>query len=293
MAAAASTAITTSRRFIVSPGRSARFAAAEARPIGRGGGSGRPPRSSPRAELESGTIRAGEGTLLTTVVEPNALAEIPLFRGLPPERLKRLSESLRKKTVPAGTNMITADQPGEVVYVLLEGTVKILIEQMDGREVILAFLGAGDTVGEMSLVDSAGRSANVMTMEKCTFLWMDRATFQDLLRHVPEFAQNLVRLLSSRLRMANEQIQSLSSLDVAGRLARQILAFAERYGAPSDGGTQISLRLTQTDLAELVGASRERVNQVMVDLRQKGLLSVDSGHHVLVHRPQELARLCR
>ena len=137
--------------------------------------------------------------------------------------------------------MITAEQPGEVVYVLLEGTVKILIEQMDGREVILAFLGAGDTVGEMSLVDSAGRSANVMTMEKCTFLWMDRATFQDCLKNVSEFTQNLVRLLAGRLRMANEQIQSLSSLDVAGRLARQILAFAERYGRaeePNGGGVR-------------------------------------------------------
>jgi CRP/FNR family cyclic AMP-dependent transcriptional regulator len=229
---------------------------------------------------------------LTVVVEPASLAEIPLFRGLPADRLKKLSEVLRKKSVPSGTNMITADQPGEVVYVLLEGTVKILIEQVDGREVILAFLGPGDTVGEMSLVDSAGRSANVMTMEKCTFLWMDRATFQDLLRNVPEFAQNLVRLLSSRLRMANEQIQSLSSLDVAGRLARQLLAFSERYGEPIDGGVRVALRLTQTDLAELVGASRERVNQVMVDFRQKGYLTVDSSHHILVHRPQELARFC-
>jgi CRP/FNR family cyclic AMP-dependent transcriptional regulator len=229
---------------------------------------------------------------LTAVVEPTSLAEIPLFRGLPADRLKKLSEVLRKKSVPSGTNMITADQPGEVVYVLLEGTVKILIEQVDGREVILAFLGPGDTVGEMSLVDSAGRSANVMTMEKCTFLWMDRATFQDLLRNVPEFAQNLVRLLSSRLRMANEQIQSLSSLDVAGRLARQLLAFSERYGEPIDGGVRVALRLTQTDLAELVGASRERVNQVMVDFRQKGYLTVDSSHHILVHRPQELARFC-
>jgi CRP/FNR family cyclic AMP-dependent transcriptional regulator len=144
----------------------------------------------------------------------------------------------------------------------------------------------------MSLVDSAGRSANVMTMEKCTFLWMDRSTFQDLLRNVPEFAQNLVRLLSSRLRMANEQIQSLSSLDVAGRLARQLLAFSERYGEAIDGGVRVALRLTQTDLAELVGASRERVNQVMVDFRQKGYLTVDSSHHILVHRPQELARFC-
>jgi CRP/FNR family cyclic AMP-dependent transcriptional regulator len=229
------------------------------------------------------------------VQDPNALSEIPLLKGLPLERLRRLNEVLHKKTVPAGTNMITAEQPGEVVYVLLEGTVKILIEQLDGREVILAFLGDGDTVGEMSLVDSAGRSANVMTMEKCTFLWMDRATFQDLLKNVPEFAQNLVRLLSGRLRMANEQIQSLSSLDVAGRLARQILAFAERYGRRETGeeGTRIPLRLTQTDLAELVGASRERVNQVMVEFRQRGFLAVDSSHRILVHKPEELAALCR
>jgi CRP/FNR family cyclic AMP-dependent transcriptional regulator len=233
---------------------------------------------------------------VTAVSDAGVLGEIPLFRGIPLERLKRLNEVMHRKTVPAGTNMITAEQPGEVVYVLLEGTVKILIEQVDGREVILAFLGAGDTVGEMSLVDSSGRSANVMTMEKCTFLWMDKSTFHDCLRNVPEFTQNLVRLLSGRLRMANEQIQSLSSLDVAGRLARQLLAFTERYGSPADGnggGVRINLRLTQTDLAELVGASRERVNQVMVEFRQKGYLSVDSSHHVQVHQTQALARLCR
>jgi CRP/FNR family cyclic AMP-dependent transcriptional regulator len=110
---------------------------------------------------------------------------------------------------------------------------------------------------------------------------------------VPEFAQNLVKLLAGRLRMANEQIQSLSSLDVAGRLARQILAFAERYGRPDEGGTRIPLRLTQSDLAELVGASRERVNQVMVEFRQKGYLSVDSTHRILVEKSAELARFCR
>ena len=226
-------------------------------------------------------------------IDASALAELSLFRGLPPERLKRLTEVLRKKTVPAGTNMITAEQPGEVVYVILEGTVKILIEQVDGREVILAFLGAGDTVGEMSLVDSAGRSANVMTMEKCTLLWMDRAAFQDLLKNSNEFAQNLVKLLASRLRMANEQIQSLSSLDVAGRLARQLLAFSDRYGRDTGDGTLVPLRLTQSDLAELVGASRERVNQVMVDFRSKGYVTVDSSHRVIVHQPSDLARLCR
>ena len=249
---------------------------------------------NPGERLQSGFDQ--NGGLLTALNDPNLLGEIPLFHGIPAERLKRLNEVMHKKSVPAGTNMITAEQPGEVVYVLLEGTVKILIEQMDGREVILAFLGAGDTVGEMSLVDSAGRSANVMTMEKCTFLWMDRNTFQDCLKNVSEFTQNLVRLLAGRLRMANEQIQSLSSLDVAGRLARQLLAFTERYGSTEEthgGGVKINLRLTQTDLAELVGASRERVNQVMVEFRQKGYLSVDSLHHIQVLQPPALARLCR
>ncbi len=227
------------------------------------------------------------------VQDPTILSEFALFRGLPPEKLARINELMHRKTVPAGTNMITAEQPGEVVYVLVEGTVKILVEQLDGREVILAFLGAGDTVGEMSLVDSAGRSANVMTMERCTFLWMDRAAFHECLKGIPEFTQNLVKLLCSRLRLANEQIQSLSSLDVAGRLARQILAFAERYGRNEDGAVRVTLRLTQTDLAELVGASRERVNQVMVEFRQRGFVQVDTSHHVLVMKPQELAKLCR
>ena len=132
-----------------------------------------------------------------------------------------------------------------------------------------------------------------MTMEKFTFLWMDRATFQDCLKNVSEFTQNLVRLLAGRLRMANEQIQSLSSLDVAGRLARQILAFAERYGQDEPGqGTRIPLRLTQSDLAELVGASRERVNQIMVDLRQKGLIALEPGQQLVVLDAAGLARLC-
>lgn len=230
---------------------------------------------------------------MPALADPNALADLSLFRGLPVDRLKRLNEQLRRKVVAAGTNLITADQPGEVVYVILEGTVKILAEQADGREVILAFLGSGDTVGEMSLVDSAGRSATVVALDRCTLLWMDRRTFQDLLLHVPEFSQNLVRLLTARLRMANEQIQALSALDVAGRLARQLLAFSERYGVSQPGGsTLIPLRLTQSDLADLVGASRERVNQVLGEFRQRGLVSVDTTHRITIEQPRALQALC-
>lgn len=225
------------------------------------------------------------------VKDPSSLGEFALFRGLAPADLQRVNERLHRRVVPAGANLITAEQPGDVVYLLVEGTVKILAEQPDTREVILAFLGAGDTVGEMSLVDSAGRSANVLTIDECTFYWMNRAAFQDCLQ-IPEFSNNLVRLLCARLRLANEQIQSLSSLDVAGRVARQLLAFAERYGQPQTDGTRITLRLTQSDLAQLVGASRERVNQIMVDLRQKGLIALEPGQQVVVRDAAGLARIC-
>src|SRR5580693_2949261 len=213
---------------------------------------------------------------MAAVEDPSLLGELELFQGLSGSELAQLNGMLRCSVVPAGSHFITTEQPGEVVYVLLEGTVKIYVSRADGREVILAFLGPGDTVGEMSLVDSAGRSANVVTTEPSRLLWMDRATFQSCVRTLAPLASNLVRLLSHRLRFANEQIQALCTLDVPGRVARQILALADRYGQPeAEGDIRIPLRLTQSDLGEVVGASRERVNQAIVDFKQRGYLAVD------------------
>jgi CRP/FNR family transcriptional regulator, cyclic AMP receptor protein len=237
------------------------------------------------------------------VADPTQLRELELFQGLAADQLAHLNQLLHSSTQPAGTHFITAEQPGEVVYVLLEGTVKIYVSRADGREVILAFLGPGDTVGEMSLVDSAGRSANVVTTEPSRLLWMDRASFQSCLRSMGPLANNLVRLLSQRLRFANEQIQALCTLDVPGRVARQILALADRYGRPPGGGAagtapaaggevRIQLRLTQSDLGEVVGASRERVNQAIVEFKQLGYIAVDSDHRIHVRNRQALTRYC-
>lgn len=226
--------------------------------------------------------------------DPSLLAQLELFQGLALSQVRSLVALLHFSVVPGGAHIITADQPGDVVYILLQGTVKIYVSRADGREVILAFLGPGDTVGEMSMVDSAGRSANVVTTEASRLLWMTRDAFQSCLRDHPPMANNLVRLLSHRLRFANEQIQALCTLDVPGRVARQILALAERYGNPGSGGeTSIPLRLTQSDLGDLVGASRERVNQAIVDFKQKGLLAVEGDHRIRVLRRHDLARFCR
>lgn len=232
---------------------------------------------------------------MPAVEDPGTLSELLLFEGLSPVELRRLNEQLlHRKSFPAGTNVITVAQPGEVVFLLLEGSVKIYVDQIDGSEVILAFLGPGDTFGEMGLIGSSGRSASVVTMEPCACLVMDRSAFLRSVRSINQLSFNLVRLLSRRLRLANEQIQALSSLDVRGRVARQLLAFAQRYGeANQEVEIRIPLRLTQTDLASLVGASRERVNQVVVEFKEKKFISVDPKHHITVHDLQSLIECCQ
>lgn len=232
----------------------------------------------------------------TTVpgIAPCVVADVDLFSGFTQAQLEWVSERLYCRTYPAGANIITVEQPGEVVYIIQSGTVKIHIEQAGGTDVILAILGPGDVVGEMSLIDSAGRSASVITLEESQLFWLSGSTFQECLRTIPTFAQNLVRIMTIRVRLANELIQAMATLDVHGRVARQMLAFAERYGRAGVGDKiVIPIRLTQGDIADLVGASRKRVNQVMVTFKQQGYISVDEKSRITVHDRKSLARLCR
>jgi CRP/FNR family transcriptional regulator, cyclic AMP receptor protein len=227
------------------------------------------------------------------VPEPGDLAEFPLFRGLTPGQLSKLSALLRYKRCPTRTEIITIDQPGEMAYVILDGSVKIHIDQPDGSDVILAILGADEIVGEMSLADSLGRSASVTTLEPTTLLMIERSVFWASLREMSTLTYNLVSILSRRLRLANLHTQSLARLDVYGRVAAQIAAFAREYGkAAPNGGVLIPLSLTQSDLAGMVGASRVRVNQALSYFKRRNYLSVDDDRHIVVHDVAALDRRC-
>lgn len=173
----------------------------------------------------------------------NLLSDIKLFEGLTPAQLDWVAHRAHRRVFPAGTNVMTIEQPGEAVYVILHGTVKIHVEQGD-RDVILSILGGGDLLGEMSLIDSVGRSASAVTLEDLLLLWMDRTTFNYILDNFPKAARSLVKILSARVRLSDQMIQSLASLDVNGRVARQLLAFAERYGRDVKDGVQIRILLT-------------------------------------------------
>jgi CRP/FNR family cyclic AMP-dependent transcriptional regulator len=231
---------------------------------------------------------------LASSLELTAIAEAELFRGLTTQQLEVIRSHLRWKTFPAGTNVIASEQPGEVLFIILRGTVKVQVEKSDGSEVILAILGSGQSIGEMSVVDRLDRSASVMTLDQATLAWMDRVTFLDCQRSMPRLTENLAAILSSRLRVANAQIQALATEDVHGRVARELLSLAHVYGThASTGGIQIPVRLTQGDLASLVGASRVRVNQVLVLFKHAGYISVDSSHRITVHNDAALAARCQ
>lgn len=222
------------------------------------------------------------------------LAEIPLFRGLTDAQLSKVEESLHLKVFPGGTEILTAEQPGGVVYVVLEGGVKVHLEQPDGTDVVLAILGSGEVVGEMSLYNSLGRSATVVTIEESTLLWMDRRAFRANLQEIPALTFNLLHILDTRLRLANAHVQLLSRLDVYGRVAGELLSLAREYGEVAPNGyVLIPLRLTQGDLAGLVGASRVRVNQALGYYKRHGYISVDRDHRITIHDPDALARRCR
>lgn len=224
---------------------------------------------------------------------PGLLSGIALFRGLSTEELARVGALLHRKGFPAGASVVSAQQPGEAVYVVLEGSVKISMEQEDGSEVTFAILGPGDTVGEMSLIDRSTRSANAVTLQPSVLLWMDRRSFSDCLRTIPGLNENLLREISGRLRQANRQIEALSRLSVRARLARQIQAFADQYGRrDSDGSVLIPLPLTQGDLAQLIGATRERVNRAMVALKQEGIVQQAPDRLITVRDPTALESSC-
>ncbi|MBK8781582.1 MAG: Crp/Fnr family transcriptional regulator [Anaerolineales bacterium] len=221
----------------------------------------------------------------------NILSDIHLFEGLTPAQLDWVSHRAHRRVFPTGRNVMIVEQPGEAVYIILHGTVKVYTEQ-GGRDAILSILGSGDLIGEMSLIDSVGRSASVVTLEDSLMLWMDKVTFNYILDNFPPIARNLVKILSARVRLSDQMIQSLATLDVNGRVARQLLAFAERYGRDADGMVKIRITLTQSDIADLVGASRKRVNQTMVYFKEEGLVSMDADGRINIHSKEGLARFC-
>lgn len=185
------------------------------------------------------------------------------------------------------------DSPGDALYILISGKVKVSYLEDEG-ETIIAVLRAGDLFGELSILDGEGRSADVVALEPTEALVLAANDFMMCLNAVPAIAITLLKELAGRLRRSTSWIHALSSQDVYGRIAQQLLFLADTHGVEAPGGgRRIALRLTQNDLAGIVGASRESVNKAMGYFKQKGYIAVDSTYHITVFNRDALEKRCQ
>ncbi|QID17499.1 Crp/Fnr family transcriptional regulator [Nitrogeniibacter mangrovi] len=190
------------------------------------------------------------------------LENIELFSGLPEAQLLRLAEQARQRTYPAGTVIVNEGDEAHGMFIINSGALKVFVTEENGKEVTLSLLGEDDYFGELALVDDAPRSASVMTLERSTLMQISRNDFNDVIATNPACLQIILRNLVGRIRELTDNVRALALIDVFGRISRIFDSMAE----PEGELRIIRRRMTQQDLANLVGASREMVNRILREL---------------------------
>jgi CRP-like cAMP-binding protein len=186
---------------------------------------------------------------------------------------------IRERHYPKNSMVLFADDPGDTLFIVVSGQVKVVLVGEDGREVILSILKDGDFFGEMSLIDDRPRSANVIATTACDMLVLLRTDFQQCLEASPRIALGLLQELSRRLRFADDKIGGLVLLDVNGRVARLLLQLAEDHG-----GGEVPRTATHHTLAQMIGSSRETVSRTLRELQDQNLIEISRDRIVLVNR---------
>ena len=208
------------------------------------------------------------------------LATVPLLARIPAAELQRLAELTREKQYPKGSVVLFEGDPGDSLFLVRGGRVKVVLVGEDGREVILGILGVGEHFGELSLIDQQPRSAHVIAMEDASLLVLRSEDFKRRVEAAPEIAWALLTELARRLRRADDKIGGLVLLDVPGRIARLLLDFADEQG-----GEVIEKPLTHQTIADMIGASRETVSRAMREFQDSGLVTVARRQIRLADRP--------
>ncbi len=219
-----------------------------------------------------------DGSVTTTTAD--FLATVPLFSGIDRTELQRFADMTRERFYPRGSVILFENDPGDSLFVVRQGRVKVVLIGEDGREVILGVLGVSDHFGELSLIDDRPRSAHVIAMDDSHLLVLRREDFRKRVEASPAVAWALLGELSRRLRRADEKIGGLVLLDVPGRIARLLLDLADE-----SGGSTIEKRLTHQTIAQMIGASRETVSRAMKDFQEANWVTIERRRITLADRP--------
>jgi CRP/FNR family transcriptional regulator, cyclic AMP receptor protein len=209
-----------------------------------------------------------------------ALKAVPFFTRLNDRELEVVRSVATERTYPKNAVVLTEGEMGDSLYMIQSGKVKVVIGDEEGRELILKILGPGDFFGEMSMIDKQPRSASVTTTEPSTFLVLTNAGFEHCVELAPRIANMVMQILAQRVREADRKIGTLALMDVYGRVASTLLELA----VYTNGKLVVGEKLSQQDIANMVGASREMVNRILKDLSERGFISIESKSITIINR---------
>lgn len=207
---------------------------------------------------------------------------MPLFASLDNDQLAGLRKDMARRQFQHGEAIFQRGDPGQMLYLIESGKVRIFLQDVEGQETSVIVYGPGDIFGELAVIDGLPRSANAEAMENTVVYTLTRDSFREHMRNMPQLALNFLKALSVRMRYNTQQVESLTLHDVSSRLARKLLELAQQYGTLGPEGVQINLALTQSDLAGLVGTTRESINKTMGTLRRLGYIVTKHNHITIV-----------
>ena len=210
------------------------------------------------------------------------LQSVPIFSDLSASDLNKIADRMVLRSFTKGQMILLEDDLGQTFFVIGGGSVKITRLSDDGREVILAMLGESDFFGEMSLLDGAGRSANVVALEASEVLTLARNDFLEILQEYPKISISFLEELTQRIRKSDQQIESLSLSDVEQRIGITLIRLAEELGTIKRGSVKIKNLPYQQDIANMAGTSRETVSRTFKLLEEKGLIARE-GRKLIIY----------
>ena len=215
-------------------------------------------------------------------MDDDVLRRAPLFAALDDGSASALQGSMSRVSMRRGDVVFAEGDLGDRLYVVADGKVKLGRTATDGRENLLAILGPGEMFGELSVFDPGARTSTATALTEGVLLGLGQRDLRAWLTGRPEVAEELLGALARRLRRTNEAMADLVFSDVPGRVAKALLDLSERFGRPTDDGLRVAHDLTQEELAQLVGASRETVNKALADFASRGWLRLEARAVVLM-----------
>jgi CRP/FNR family cyclic AMP-dependent transcriptional regulator len=220
------------------------------------------------------------------------LARAGLFQGVERSAVTALTRQLRPVDFPRGHVIFAEGEPGDRLYIIISGKVKIGRRYADGRENLLTIMGPSDMFGELSIFDPGPRTSTATTITEVRAASMDRDALRAWIADRPEIAERLLRVLARRLRRTNSNLTDLIFIDVSGRVAKRLLGLAQRFGTREGGAMRLTHDLTEEELAQLVGATRETVNKALADFAHRGWIQLE-GKSLLICDSERLTMRAR